>query len=68
MWLIELWIFAVDAFGAIGLEINPSKTQVWCNRQEVLLANLQQYGVDDFKVLKKALRVPGDLEHQGAGI
>ena len=57
--------FAVEAFGSIGLEVKPSKTQVWCSQRDRLPQSLQAYFVDEFKVLKKALRVPGDLEHQG---
>jgi len=60
--------FAVEAFGSIGLEVKPSKTQVWCALRDRLPQSLQTYFVEEFKVLKKALRVPGDLEHQGAGI
>ena len=60
--------FAVEAFGSIGLEVKPSKTQAWCALRDRLPQSLQTYFVEEFKVLKKALTVPGDLEHQGAGI
>ena len=34
--------YAVAAFGAIGLEVKLSKTQVWCAQRESLHAHMQQ--------------------------
>jgi len=60
--------FAAISFREIGLEIKLGKTQSWCHHKEALPVNLQQYYTDDFRVLKRALKTPGDLEHQGAPV
>lgn len=55
-------------FSEIGLELNVQKTQAWCLRQTDLPQSLQPHYREDFKVLKRALRVPGDADHQGIPI
>ena len=56
---------AAEVFASIGLEIHPGKTSAWCSQRSLLPAELQPYHSDQFCVLKRALRMPGDVAHQG---
>ena len=57
--------FAVAEFGGIGLEVNPAKTVAWCSSRDSLPVPLQACYQETLRVLKRSLKVPGDVEHQG---
>ena len=66
--MTQILDYAAIEFREIGLEINPSKTHAWCANPDSLPPSLRACYQDDFKVLKRALRAPGDTEHQGVRV
>ena len=57
--------FLEQEFLKLGLKLNMSKLQVWCQDRSLVPSTMAQHYTEDFRVLKRFLVTPGDTDHQG---